>query len=311
MVALFIAFGFLASAISANKVLLYALKPEFLVGIRMTIAGLVLGGYTYFHSNHRLSWRKLRSYVPLLLVVALFTTYFPSNLKAYALAGMPSAKMAFFGTLDPFVTALFSYFFFKERLTLHKIVGILLGFAGMMILIFGPTSFEEQLKTFSVFSYAEMAAFWAIVLSRFGWIQAQQLLKKEIVSPVQINVIIMLVGGVISLMTAFVRDQMSIKPLLNTPLSLFSLSPLSMMGSATLLSLFLAYTIVIGNVLGYTLYAHALKRYSPLFVSLASFSIPLFVAFFGWLFLDEPLSISFFIACAVTFTGLVVFMLEK
>ncbi len=40
MLSLFFAFGFLASAISANKVLLYALKPEFLVGIRMTVAGI-------------------------------------------------------------------------------------------------------------------------------------------------------------------------------------------------------------------------------------------------------------------------------
>lgn len=306
---LFTAFGLMASAISANKVLLYALKPEFLVGIRMTLGGALLGTYTFFHTKHRLRWHALKPYIPLLLMVALFTTYFPSNLKAYALAHMPSSKMAFFGTLDPFVTALYTYFFFKERLSLTKVFGIIIGFLGMMILILGTADIE--LQAFSVFSYPELAAFWAIVLSRFGWIQAQQLLKKEIVNPVQINVIIMIVGGIISLLTAFLRDQTTAVPLLHAPLSLFLYFPLSWLNSQGLLVLFLAYTIIVGNVFGYTLYAQGLKQHSAIFISLASFSIPLFVSFFGWLFLNEPLSMSFFLACAVTFMGLLVFYLDE
>ncbi len=105
----------MASAISANKIILYALKPELLVALRMTCAGLLLAAYVYIKPHHRMSWKSLKMYTPLILIVALFTTYFPSNLKAYALAHMPSAKMAFFGTLDPFVTALFSYIFFSKR----------------------------------------------------------------------------------------------------------------------------------------------------------------------------------------------------
>ena len=297
----------MASAISTNKILLYALTPELLTGIRMSLAGLCLGGYAYVHTKHRLRWHAVKDFLPLLIVVSLFTTYFPSNLKAYALAHMPSSKMAFFGTLDPFVTALYSYFFFNEKLTAKKVLGIVIGFAGMMILIFGSTPLEAQLKAFSVFSYPELAAFWAIVLSRFGWIQAQQLLKKEVVTPVQINVIIMCLGGVVSLLTALARNQMEIRPLLEAHLPLFNLSLLKGLTSTELLTVFLTYTIVIGNIFGYTLYAQALKRYSPLFISLASFSIPLFVSLFGWLFLAESLSLSFFIACAVTFAGLLVF----
>lgn len=301
----------MASAISTNKILLYALTPELLTGVRMSIAGLLLGGYAYLHTKHRLRWRLIRDYLALLLVVSLFTTYFPSNLKAYALAHMPSSKMAFFGTLDPFVTALYSHFFFHEKLSWKQVLGIVIGFAGMMILIFGSTPFEAQLKAFSVFSYPELAAFWAIVLSRFGWIQAQLLLKKEVVTPVQINVIIMCIGGVISLLTAILRNQMDIRPLRETPLPIFNLSPLKGLTSNQLLTVFLTYTIVVGNVFGYTLYAYALKRYSPIFISLASFSIPLFVSFFGWLFLAESLSLSFFIACAVTFVGLLIFSSDE
>ncbi len=311
MLSLFFAFGFLASAISANKVLLYALKPEFLVGIRMTVAGIILALYISLHVHRRLKWNTIKAYLPLVIVVALFTTYFPANLKAYALANMPSAKMAFFGTLDPFVTTLITFLFFRERLTFNKILGILIGFAGMMILIFGSSPLEGQLRAFSVFSYPELAAFWAMVLSRCGWILAQQLLKKEVFSPLQINSVIMLIGGVVSLMTAFLRDQMGVGDLKQTALPLFSYAPLSALSSQGLLAVFLGYTTVVGNIFGYTLYAHGLKRYSALFISLASFCIPIMVAFFGWLFLNEPLSLSFFLACAVTSLGLLVFYLDE
>ena len=307
MVLLLVGFCLMASAISANKILLYALSPEFLTGIRMTIAGLLLGGYTLIHSKHRWHWNNIMSFLPLIITVVLFTTFFPSNLKAFALAHMASSKMAFFGTLDPFITALYSRVVFKERLTAQKIAGIFIGFVGMMVLVFTTTPLDPQLQAFSVFSTPELAAILAIVMSRFGWIQAQQMLKKEIFSPVQINVLIMSMGGVISLITAALRNQMGIASLVHAPVKLFLIPPFDTFSSTGLLTFFLAYTVIVGNMLGYTFYAHGLKRYSALFISLASFTIPLVVALIGWLFLGEPLSVSFFIACAITFLGLLVF----
>ena len=73
------------------------------------------------------------------------------------------------------------------------------------------------------------------------------------------------------------------------------------------LSFALAWTVIIGNIFGYTLYAHSLKRYSATFVALAGFSIPLFVALFGYFILQEPLTVNFFIALAITFIGLILF----
>ncbi len=180
-----------------------------------------------------------------------------------------------------------------------------------MILIFGSSSLEDRTKLFSVFSFPEFAAVWAIVLSRFGWIQAQQLLKKNIFNPIQLNSVIMLLGGLISFATALVRDQMTVVPLNPHALPLFSYFPFTLLSPTGLLTFFLVYTTVIGNVFGYTLYAHGLKRYSAMFISLASFSIPLLVSFFGWLFLNEPLSVEFVLACVVTFVGLIVFYMDE
>ncbi len=301
---IFLAFSLLASAITANKIILYALNAQFLVGIRMTLGAALLALFLYLRTRKLFDWSRVASFFSLILVIALFTTYFPSNLKAYALTRMPSSKMAFFGTLDPFITALYSFFWFKERLTKKQWLGILLGFVGMMVLIYGSTQQEETF--FSIVSYPECAAFFAIVLSRFGWIQAQQLLKKELFSPVQLNILLMSISGIGSLVAAYLLGVTTIGTLPELPIvTLLPFEP------STQLGLFVAWTVIIGNVLGYTLFGYALKRHSTTFIPLAGFTIPLLVQFFGWLFLAESLSLSFFIACGITFIGVLLFYLEE
>ncbi len=311
MVLLFLAYFFLASAISTNKVILYALSPEFLVGIRMIVAALFLALYSLGMKHHRIIWSHVRQYALTIITVALFTTFFPSNLKAYALAHMPSSKMAFFGTLDPFVAAGYSYFVYGERLTSKKWLGIGLGFVGMMVLIFSSAPLGEHYKVFSVVSYPELAAFWAIVLSRLGWISAQQLLKKDLFGPVQLNILTMSIGGGISLVTALIRHQTTIRTLACAPLTILKEYPLNLLNPTGQLLGFLSYTIIVGNMLGYTIYAAMLKRYSATFIALTSFSIPLLVHAFGWLFLNEQLSGSFLVACIITFTGLALFFFDE
>lgn len=311
MLYVFMAFALMASAISANKVILYALSPSLLVAIRMLVAGLILLVYTYVHSHQRLKWEIIKSHIGLLILVSASTTYIPSLLKAYALQNMNSSKAAFFGTLDPFVTAVYAYFLFDERLTLKKILGIVLGFAGACLLLFSTSPLEEHLKAFSFISYPELAALAAVVISRYGWITIQKLLKRNIYAPAQINTITMLVSGVLSLVTALVQNQLAIKPLGHATLPLFEKFPFSHFSSWGILLFFLSYTILIGNVISYNLYADVLKKYSATFVSLASFSIPLAVHLYGWLFLSESLSAQFFISCTITFIGLVLFFKDE
>ena len=311
MILLLVVFTLLASAISANKVILYSLSPEFLVALRMLAGALILASLLYIKTQKLFAWPVLKKYFLVMVSIALFTTFFPSNLKAYALAHMPSSKMAFFGTLDPFVAALYSYFFFNERLTWRQWLGIGFGFTGMMILMGGSSQAEEPLKAFLVFSYPELAAFFAIVLSRLGYIQAQQLLKKDLFSPMQFTVLTTTMGGLCSLAVTFLWGTTTIASLNEHSLPLLQSFPFSSMGGSLQLGLLLSYTILVGNVIGYTLYAHVLKKHSPTFIALTSFMIPLIVQLIGWLFLDESLSVRFFSACVVTFMGVLLFFLDE
>jgi drug/metabolite transporter (DMT)-like permease len=311
MINVFLAFAFLASAITANKIILYILSPSLLVGIRMLAGGLILLVYTSLHPKRRLTWSSLQAYALILLVVTLTTTLIPSQLKAYALQKMPSSKAAFFGTLDPFVTALYAYFLFGEKLTLKKTLGILLGATGTIILLLSTTPIEEHLKALSFISYPELAALCAIAISRFGWIIIQKFVRENIYSPAQINTITMILSGIISLSLAFFTQNFLSGPLAKPEIPLLSYPPFNLLNAPVTLLFFLAYTTLVGNVFGYTLYASILKHYSATFIALTGFSIPLLVALYGALFLGESLTPPFFIACAVTFYGMWIFFLEE
>lgn len=311
MFLLFTAFFCLASAFSANKVILFSLSPELLVGLRMTLSSLALAAITTFRGLPLFRWHTIKYTFGWLCVIALFTTFFPANLKAYALANMPSSKMAFFGTLDPFIAALYSYFLFEEKLTRRQWTGIVIGFLGMVILLLGSSPLEEQLHAFGILSWPEIAALLAVIISRWGWIQGQQLLKREHLTPTQFTIGTMALGGFFSLMLAFLRGTTNIISLNRAEFPFLQKVPLSLLSASQQLGLFLAYTIVIGNMIGYTLYAHVLKRYSVTFIALAGFSIPLLVQALGTLFLGEPLSLIFFLAFCVTFCGVLLFSLDE
>jgi drug/metabolite transporter (DMT)-like permease len=75
--------------------------------------------------------------------------------------------------------------------------------------------------------------------------------------------------------------------------------------------LLFAYTVIVGNIIALTLYAHILKKYSVTFVALAGLTIPLFVQLYAPIALGEPISLVFFAALGITFLGMYVFYRDE
>lgn len=294
MYLVFLAYFLLASAFSANKVLLGWLPPTFFVGIRMLCAGLIMVLWNY-RKSHRLKFGYFKKDLLTICGIALFTTYFPSLLKSHGLKWLPSSKAAMIGSCDPFVTAMYAYFLWKERLSFIQFIGITLGFLGVMLLMTGGSLPEQSLHAWLIFSWPELAAFGAVVVGRYGWILVRSLLKKERYKPTEINGLSMLVSGVLALVTSFFIDPISSITIPSVSTFLF----------------FFAYTIVAGNIFGYGLFAYCIKHYRLTFVSLAGFSIPLFVTLIGWAFLGEQLSLLFAASAAIIFSGLLLFNWDK
>ena len=290
MYLLFLAYFLLASAFSANKVLLGWLPPTFFVGIRMLCAGLIMVAYNYRKSG-RLRFAYFRQDLFTIFGIALFTTYAPSLLKAYGLKGLASSKAALIGSCDPFVTAMYAYALWRETLTFKQFIGVVTGFLGVALLLTSGSMHEQSLHAWFIFSWPELAALGAVVIGRYGWILVRSLLKKERYKPMEINGLSMVFSGVLALATSVIIDPISSISIPSVPRFLA----------------FFTYTIVAGNIFGYGLYAYCIKRYRLTLVSFAGFSIPLFVPLIGWLFLGEKLTLLFFGSVVIIFVGLLIF----
>lgn len=292
MIDYIIPFFFLATGVTANKLILKVWNPGLLVGIRMFAAGICLLGVAFYKGGFDF-WSRIKKQWPYLLLLAAFATFFPAILKAYALKHTLSSKVALIGSLDPFLTALYSYILWHERLNKKKWFGILLGFTGSVVLVLAQTT-SGTVELFGRLSLAELAAFGSVCISRYGWIKVQQLLKAGTFSVKEINGLCMFLSGIYSL----------------TPTFIFTPAALSVACDWKTLAL-LGYTIVGGNIIGYSLYSQLLKKHSATFVSLAGFSMPIFVYLLGWLVVGESLYPSFIVASLITFVGLLIFYQEE
>lgn len=292
MIDYIIPFFFLASGVTANKIILETWDPWFLVGIRMIIAGSILLAIALYKKRSNFLDR-FKKHLPYLLLLALFATFVPALLKAFALKHTYSSKVALIGSLDPFLTALYSYFLFHEKLSLKKWIGILLGFIGTTVIIISHSAADIH-ELFGPVSLAELAALGSVSISRYGWIKVQQLLKSGLFNVKELNGTTMFFAGIYALLFT----------LIYTPTAFFTSWTLP---SSTLL----IYTIIGGNLIGYTLYSHLLRKHSATFVALAGFSMPLFVYLFGWFFIGEKLYPSFIWSALITFIGLIIFYQEE
>lgn len=285
---------FLASAISSNKVLLGMFPVILFVGIRMMCAGILMCAYSYRSSTH-MHWRYIKKDLVALVGISLFTTYFPSILKAFGLKYLFSSKAALYGSIDPFVTVLYAYFLWHETLSWKKILGIAIGFGGILLMTIGQTPPEKGWEAWLVVSYPELASLASVIISRWGWILLRSLVRRERYTPLEVNGLSMAGSGVLALATATVLGEWQYVSITSVPKFLW----------------LFAYTVVIGNVVGYTMYAYIIKHTNITLVSFAGFTIPVFVGLIGWLILAEPISFNLVISGCFVLIGLLIFYYDE
>lgn len=286
-------YALFASVFTIAKTGLMYTQPFFLVGTRMLLAGVILLSYQCFVKGQKLSFdRKTWSR---LLLLAVFNIYLTNVFEFWGLKYLTSFKTCFIYSLSPFLSALFCYILFSERLTNKKWLGLLIGFLGFMPILINQTSNEEQTGQFLFFSWAEVAVILATVCSVYGWIVLKQLVNDHQLSPLTANGVSMFVGGVLALGHSLAVETWDPLPVSNYPVFF----------ECTVL------LILISNLICYNLYGSLLKHYSATFMSFAGFTTPLFTALFGWLVLGEVVTWPFYLSFVIVLLGLLLFDQEE
>lgn len=292
MFLVFALYALFASVFTLAKDALHYTEPLFLVGSRMVAAGTLLLSYHLFIQKKSL-------YIPakdwaIFGAFAFSAIYFTNILEFWGLQYLTSFKTCFLYSLSPFISALFSYWIFKERLSSNKWLGLYIGVCGMVPILLQQTNQEELSGEIWLFSWAELAVLTAAICSVYGWIQLKQTVQRGY-SPILSNGIAMLLGGGIALVHSWCVEPWSPLPISDYPHFILSTCAL----------------IVVSNLICYNLYGYLLAHYSATFMAFAGLTTPLFTSLFGWFFLQETVSWPFFLSLAILSTGLTVFHREE
>lgn len=290
----FLLYALFAGCFTIAKTALDYTQPIFLVGSRMTVAGILMILYVILVQKQKIKIAPRHLYIFFLL--GLFNIYLTNVFEFWGLKYLTSFKTCFIYSLSPFISAIFSYFLLSEPMTSKKWVGMLIGVIGLMpILLMDNTAAEELSGHFFYFSWAEMAVIGAAVCSVYGWILLRRLVSREGYTPVVSNGISMLMGGAMALLHSFFSEDWH-------PIPVTQIVP------------FLEWTLllmIVSNLMAYNLYGVLLRRYTATFLSFAGFTTPLFAAFFGWYFRGEEITWAFYVSIVILFIGLFLFHQEE
>ena len=288
-------FALFASLFTFSKSALEFSEPFFLIGSRMTLAGILLLGHQFFFNRN--AFKIKPAHVLPLVILGLVAIYITNIAEIWGLQYMSSAKACLIYSLSPFIAALFAYWMLNEKLSSKKWLGLCIGFLGLTPILFTQSSSSELAKDLLFFSWAEIALIVAVFASVYGWILLKKVITDYQYTPIMANGVSMLIGGILALFHSYLTESW-------TPIPVYQ----SQLGAFLEVALWMT---LISNVICYNLYGHLLKRFSATFMSLAGLVTPLFASLFGWYFLDEIITWHFFASIILFSIGLTLFYQEE
>jgi drug/metabolite transporter (DMT)-like permease len=289
-------FALFASLFTLSKTALEFSEPFFLIGSRMTLAGILLLLHQFFFNRN--AFKIKSAHIFPLMMLGLVSIYITNIAEIWGIQFMSSAKACLIYSLSPFIAALVAYWILKERLTPKKWIGLCIGFVGLTPILFTHSTSTELAKDLLFFSWAELALVTAVFASVYGWILLKKIINEYRYTPIMANGISMLFGGTLALIHSYVSGESW------APLPIFAGKYAAFFECALWMTL-------ISNVVCYNLYGYLLKRFSATFMSLAGLVTPLFASLFGWYFLNEVITWHFFASMALFSIGLAIFYQEE
>ena len=276
-------------AFPIGKKLLEISPPVFLTGARMLFGALLLLGFVSIFQRKTIKKISLRGWIAL-GALGFFSIFITNILEFWSLQHLSSAKTCFLYSLSPFLTAILSYFHFKEKMTFRKWVGVVVGVLGFIPVIIYNSASEGSFKSIFAISLPEISMLAAVFFSVYGWIILRMLVKNENISPPISNGLSMLIGGVFSILASFAVDIWAPIPIAE--------------GKAFSFGVTLFLLTILSNIICYNLYGHLLKKYTATVLSFFGMLSPIFASIHGYFILGEAISPVIILSTAVVLLGL-------
>lgn len=262
------------------RVCLETMPPALMGGFRWTIAGVLLTGYLLARGEKlppRSSWRGIALMAFLLLGlgnggVVFAEQWVPSGLAAVMVATSPFWMSGVEATLKD-----------GERLNVKTIIGLLIGFSGILVLVWPDLALGGGNRHF-------LLGIIALQIASFGWALGSAYSRRHARDDhiLATTALQMLAGGVMMLGLGTMTGEWQ----------RVSFNP------RTLTSL--VYLSTVGAIGGFVAYTYALRHLSMSFVSLYAYINPVIAVTLGVLLLGEAFDWRMACAAALVFVGVTV-----
>lgn len=261
------------------KVALETVPPFLLGGMRFTLAGSVLALALRLTGHSWPDWRR----APTFLVIGVAMLGFGNGGVVWAEQFMASGLVAVLVASTPFWMVGIESFAGGERLTRRTVTGLLVGFSGILLLVW-----PDLVRAMSATSgWMWVGGLVSTQLACVGWAIGSTISKQRLqdTDPLVASAFQMLAGGLVMLLVAAILGEYG--RLTWTPRS-----------AAAVLYLFLA-----GSLIGFVAYTYALRHLPMSIVSLYPYVNPVVAVVLGTWLLHEPLTWRIVGAIAIILSG--------
>jgi drug/metabolite transporter (DMT)-like permease len=266
----------LAAIWGASFLFMRIAAPEFgpipLVATRVGIAAafllaiLTAGGRT----------RQLRAHTGPLILLGVLSAAVPFTLFAYAVLSLTAGLTSVLNATAPLFGALVAYFWLGDRLRRVQILGLTIGFAGVIVLVSDKISFAQGGSGWAILAALAASLLYGISAS---------FIKKQL-------------SGVNPLVNATGSEVAATALLLIPAIVYWPAASPSPLAWASAISLGILCTGV-----ALALFFRLIGRIGPAKAITVTYLIPVFGVLWGFVFLDEPVTVRMLAGCAVILLG--------
>lgn len=265
----------LASLWGASFIFIRSAAPEWGVVptalVRVELGGLLLLLYFRligFDVGWRRNWRRFAA-------IGVVNSAVPFSLFSFAGLYLPASYSAIFNSTTSLFGAILAALWLAEPMTLRKLAGLLMGIGGVA-LVAGLGGAETDANFFLATAACLVAATCYAIASVYVRKHARDIEPRAIAGASQVVAGVMLV------------------PLL-------AVDPPGQFDTAVLLNL--VGLAVLSSAIAYLLYYRLLADVGPSKALTVTFLIPAFAMLWGWVFLDEGVTLSMLLGTAVIIAG--------
>ena len=244
--------------------------PVALVNARLIIASLIF-----------LPILLRKKYLPLLapiwkhvLILSVINNMIPFTLFSYASLGSSSNILAILNATTAFNTMVIAYFWINESVTLKQIIGLILGFIGVIILVNPQNSAATLISSISCLFAAAFYSLSTVFIQK---------------NSAKTNKLVLIGWSIV------------FSAILMMPISYIYLPESIPSFEANISAVWLG---AVSTGLGFLGYVRLIDKIGAVKTSIVAYFLPVFGILWGYIFLDEKISTSVVIGCLVVLIGI-------